>query len=84
MANADPRPQPETRAGMSAVEPCVETGRIHASSKVVVDAASTELSTPTKTMAKPTTAILIVASHTLPESGVARQTRTAHAPASAA
>jgi len=63
----------------------IKAGAEHLASlaTLFVDAARTELSTPAKTTPKPTTAMLIVASHTLPDSKVARHTRTEHAPPSA-
>ncbi len=57
-------PQPASRSGIEDAGPASVTGRMKASSSDVVAPASTELTTPAKITAKPTSAVAAAASHT--------------------
>ena len=76
-------PQPATRSGIEEASPGSDTGRMNASSSVVVDAASTELTTPANSTPKPTTAIAGAASQ-VGGASVASEMSTPQATASAA
>ena len=76
-------PQPASRDGIEAAGAISDTGRMKASSSDVVAPASTELTTPAKITAKPTTAMATAASQALREASVPTQTNTAPTSASA-
>ena len=77
-------PQPARRSGIEETGPGSETGRMKASSSVVVAPASTELTTPANITPKATTAIATAASHVVRAARVASTMSTPHATASVA